>query len=210
MSQNKINDKSPYILTINQISDKNINQKKYINQIKKINYNKNFSPLSGSEHTYEPELWNKKYNVKNSHNCYSYALGNIVSGIKSKAQPGYASGFDHIGEYKCSSFFKRLKKDSPLTYQESFDKQCMPGFYKIFLALDKENDYHWYRQDNNKYWSHKPGYSDVVNIDANNKKIANPEIASRDYGYLNYKTPCFFACVNSDLTRSLDKIYEMN
>ena len=31
----------------------------------------------------------------------------------------------------------------------------------IFLALDKQNDYHWYIQNDNKYWSHKPGKNNV-------------------------------------------------
>ena len=199
--------KTPYILTINKIN----NTYKNYNNNKQLVFKNEFSPLSGSELIYEPKKWNSNYNVKNSHNCYSYSLGKIVNGIKSKAQPGYGSGFEHINdnEYKCSSFFNRLKKDSPATYIEEFDNKCLPGFYKIFLTLDKENDYHWYRQDNNKYWSHKPGYSDVVNVDANNKKIKNPALASRDYGYLNYKTPCFFACINSDLSRSLDEIYNI-
>jgi len=204
--------KAPYILTIDKINTKYKNQNIKNDNFEKLIFKSEFSPLSGSEPTYEPIKWNKDYNVKNSHNCYSYSLGKIVKGIKSKPQPGYGSGFKHINdsEYNCNAFFNRLKKDSPASYIEDFDNKCMPGFYKIFLTLDKENDYHWYRQDNSKYWSHKPGYSDVVNVDAQNKKIKNPVLASRDYGYLNYKTPCFFACVYSDLSRSLDEIYNIS
>ena len=203
----KYNSKEPYVLTIKKIK----NNSKINNLSSILSSKKDLSPLSGSEQKYEPLLWNKNYKVKNSHNCYSYALGNIVKGIKSKAQPGYSSGYKHIEnkDYNCKAFFNRLKKDSPGSYIEIFDNPCLPGFYKIFLALDKENDYHWYRQDSNKFWSHKPGYSDVVDIDANNEKIKNPVKASRDYGYLNYKTPCFYACINSDLTRSLDEIYQI-
>ena len=50
----------------------------------------------------------------------------------------------------------------------------MPGFYKIFLALDVGEDYHWWRQDNNKYWSHKPGSTNVINLDASGNKIIEP------------------------------------
>ena len=212
MKLNDNNSKAPYILTINKINTtykkQNIN-KNNNNKKKEFIFKQEFSPLSGSEPIYEPQKWNKNYKVKNSHNCYSYSLGKIVPGIKSKAQPGYGSGFEHINdnEYKCSAFFKRLKKDSPATYIEQFDNKCMPGFYKIFLALDKENDYHWYRQDNNKYWSHKPGYSEVVNIDAKDEKIKNPVLSNRDFKHRNYYKPCFFACVYSDLTRSIDEIY---
>lgn len=195
-------DKSPYILKIN------IRKNKY--NVKKNN-KLDFSPKSGSEFPYDPKIWNEDYQTKNSHNCYSYALGKIVKKLKSKAQPGYSSAHDHIelNNYKCSSFLKRLKKDAPGSHLQYFDKPCLNGFYKIFLTLDKENDYHWYRQDSNGFWSHKPGSSKVTNLDADNKKIKNPVKANRDYGMLNYKTPCFFACIYSDLARALDDIYPM-
>ena len=202
--------KAPYILKIYKIhKNKNLKMFNSNNAIKNIL--KEFSPLSGSEQEYNPELWNTDYNIKDTHNCYTYALGKIVKGLKSKAQPGYASGFKHINdnEYKCESFYNRLKKDSPGTYLEKFDNACLPGFYKIFLVLDPQNDYHWYRQDNNSYWSHKPGSTDVINVDASGNTIKNPLKANRNYSSLNYYKPCFFACIYSDLTRSLDNIYNL-
>lgn len=194
---------SPYILSI----DLNKNNK-LINKHDKSK--KEFSPMSGSELSYEPDKWNKS-SIKNSHNCYSYALGKRIEKIKNKPQPGYSSGYKHINdnEYECNFFYDRLKKDVPASYIEKFDNKCLPGFYKIFLALDKQNDYHWYVQNNNKYWSHKPGHSEVTNIDASKKKIKNPSSANRNYGYLNYKTSCFYACVHSDLSRALDNIYNI-
>ena len=170
---------------------------------------KDLSPLSGSELAYNPDLWNKKNEIKDTHNCYTYALGKIVPGLKSKAQPGYASGFNHIGdnEYDCESFRERLKKDSPGSYLEKFDSACLPGFYKIFLALDPGNDYHWWRQNMDANWSHKPGSSDVINVDADGKKIKNPYLSNRNFKHRNYHKPCFFACIYSDLSRSLDEIY---
>ena len=206
----ELNDKKPHILIIKKIK----NSKEVSNDINKID-NKNLkltkkvSPLSGSELKYLPHLWNDTTNIKNSHNCYTYALGKIVPGLRSKAQPGYASGYDHIedNQYKCSFFRDRLIKDAPGSYIEKFDNKCLPGFYKVFLALDVGNDYHWWRMDDNQFWSHKPGSTDVVNVDASGKKIHNPLLANRKYDSLNYSTPCFFACVYSDLARSLNNIY---
>ena len=131
--------------------------------------------------------------------------------IKNKPQPGYSSGYKHINdnEYECNFFYNRLKKDVPASYIEKFDNKCLPGFYKIFLALDKKNDYHWYVQNKNKLWSHKPGHGEVTDIDASKNKIKNPSSANRDYGYLNYNTSCFYACVHSDLSRALDNIYKL-
>ena len=205
-----IHDKTPHILIIEKIK-KSKEVSNDINKIdnKNLKFTKKVSPLSGSELKYLPHLWNDASNIRNSHNCYTYALGKIVPGLRSKAQPGYASGYDHIedNQYKCSFFRDRLIKDAPGSYIEKFDNKCLPGFYKVFLALDVGNDYHWWRMDDDQFWSHKPGSTNVVNVDASGKKIHNPLIANRKYDSLNYSTPCFFACVYSDLARSLNNIY---
>jgi hypothetical protein len=197
---------APYMLKI----EKMLSQKKLIEDEKaRLFSSKEFSGMSGSELEYNPEKWNKILKIKDAHNCYSYALGKIVPSLKSKAQPGYASGHDHISDsdYNCHEFYKRLKKDVPATYLENFDNACVPGFYKIFLALDPMNDYHWWQHNSNKFWSHKPGSTSVVDVDASGKKIKNPLLSDRNFKSLNYYKPCFFACINSDLSRSLANIY---
>ena len=187
----------PYVFEIKKFK----NNESLLNDSSLLKFTSSISPLSGSELEYDPDRWNKDTEIKESHNCYSYALGKIIKRLKSKAQPGYASGFDHIedDEYKCNYFRERLKKDSPGSYLEKFDNACEPGFYKIFLALDEGNDYHWWREGSDAYWSHKPGSTEVVNIDADGNKIRNPLLANRNYGSLNYYKPCFFACIYSDL-----------
>ena len=186
-----------------------IRKNKYKNSDDNLHFKKDFSPLSGSEQEYDPIKWNQDYEIRNAHNCYSYSLGKIVKKLKSKAQPGYASGFNHISsDFNCQSFKARLKKDAPGSYIEKFDNKCLPGFYKIFLALDIGNDYHWWRQDSNQYWSHKPGSTDVVNVDASGNLIKNPLLSDRKFKRRNYATPCFFACVYSDLARSMNNIYK--
>ncbi len=185
-----------------------------------LSYSKELSPLSGSEHPYEPEKWNTKDSIRTTHNCYSYALGKIRPNLKSKAQPGYASGhnyIDDVKDYNCKSFYKRVKKDNPYAYLEKFDNPCDQGFYKVFMALDIGNDYHWWRQNGRKngssfdenegLWSHKPGSTDVTNVDASGHKIKNPLLADRKYSSLNYSTPCFFMCVHKDLSHSMSTVY---
>ena len=193
--------KRPYLLNLSKI---NKNKKTIYEK-----YSSEFSPLSGSEIDYNPSLWNDNDLIRRSHNCYTYALGKIVKNLKNKAQPGYASGYNHISDrnFNCESFKKRLKKDSPATYLEKFDNKCMPGFYKIFLAIDPKNDYHWWRQNSDMYWSHKPGSTNVTNLDADNKLIKNPVLSNRKFKHRNYYEPCFFACIYSDLARSIDNIY---
>jgi hypothetical protein len=210
-SNGKRKSKAPYILIIHKAQKKE--EMILLNNTKELlSYTKEFSPSSGSEQEYEPDKWNSDFSIKMGHNCYSYALGNIVPKLNSKAQPGYSSGYKHIydKDYKCKNFYRRLKKDSPGSYIEKFDNKCLPGFYKIFLALDPKQDYHWYRMHPDGYWSHKPGSTNVIDVDASGNKIKNPLIADRKYDSLNYFKPCFFACVYSDLTRSLANIYNLN
>ena len=158
------------------------------------------SMLSGDEPKYEPKKWNEKEKIKYNHNCYSYVLNAIHYNRKGKPQPGYASGFKHIrdDQYDCNSFRRRLKKDNPGLYLVDFNTPCKKGFHKGFLALatGDDTDYHFWRQDKSGYWSHKPGRTEVTNIDASGKKIINPEKADRKYSHFDYKTPCFFFCVN--------------
>lgn len=170
--------------------------------------NKEFSPLSGSEPSYEPDKWNKNKNILDSHNCYAYALNQRVSKRKGKPQPGYFAHYDHISnkEYQdCSSFLNRLKKDTPSLYVTDFETPCKKGFYKNFIAVAKDgydHDYHFYREDKNGYWSHKPGRTEVTNIDASKKLIKNPSKANRNYAHFNYSKPCFFYCNPKKLSKS--------
>jgi hypothetical protein len=46
-------------------------------------------------------------------------------------------------------------------------------------AKEYEGDYHWYRQDSDGMWSHKPGEDAVCRIDADGKAITNPQTCAR-------------------------------
>jgi len=162
---------------------------------------KGLSPLSGYEPKYNPNYWNNNKNIKNNNNCYSYSVNNKNHKF-GKPQPGYFARFNHIqnNQYKCAYFFKRILNDIPSVYLTSFKQKCKKGFHKAFFAIDSnknEHDYHFYRQDNNQLWSHKPGTTNVINYDADYKIIKNPLNANRNYTSYNYDKPCFFFCVNN-------------
>jgi len=162
---------------------------------------KGLSPLSGYEPKYNPNYWNNNKNIKNNNNCYSYSVNNKNHKF-GKPQPGYFARFNHIqnNQYKCAYFFKRILNDIPSVYLTSFKQKCKKGFHKAFFAIDSnknEHDYHFYRQDTNQLWSHKPGTTNVINYDANYKIIKNPYSANRNYNTYNYDKPCFFFCVNN-------------
>ena len=216
----KINTKSnkPYILDMSSIFKKNDeilmgdderlkNDKKLFEAVFGKNDDSLFSPLSGSETDYDPVKWNKNDKIRTTNNCFSYAVNKFpLKTFDSKSQPGLASGYKHLNDYKCKYFKERIQKDVPSAYIETFDNRCIPGFYKIFLTYG-DDDYHFYKQNSDGYWSDKPGSTDVHNVDASNKRITNPAYANRNYESLNYDVPCFYACVYSDLSRSIDKVY---
>lgn len=73
------------------------------------------------------------------------------------------------------------------------DGICPSGTYKVALVLSvyEEDtvskygtpmayDYHWYRQNPDGTWSHKPGRSNVINTDYSGNVIYDPELADRD------------------------------
>lgn len=197
--------KSPYLIGVKEIYNSN---KKINNPDSLLKSTKEFSPLSGSEKKYNPKKWNNKDNIRRYHNCYSYALNQISSSRVGKAQPGYFANYPSLknSDYNCKTFYKRLVKDNPTLYLVDFDTPCNKGFYKGFIALDTkkhDTDYHFYRQDSNGYWSHKPGATNVINTDSSGKLITNPLKSNRrGYNY-NYETPCFFFCINDKMVRSV-------
>ena len=185
-------------------------QKFEMEAVKNKNDMNGLSPLSQYEPTYNPNYWNNNKNIKNNNNCYSYSVNNKNHQF-GKPQPGYFARFNHIqnNQYKCAYFFKRILNDIPSVYLTSFKQKCKKGFHKAFFAIDSnknEHDYHFYRQDTNQLWSHKPGTTNVINYDADYKIIKNPLKANRNYTSYNYDKPCFFFCVNNKFGKTKAQI----
>ena len=190
---------TPRIIRIIQQNNKLNNTNIY-----KIKYG--LSPVTGYEPKYEPLRWNNNSRIRDNHNCYSYAFNDIHSKRTGKAQPGYYANYPPINpsEYNCEAIYKRIKKDNPSVYKTTFKSKCGKGFYKSFfaLSLDANTDYHFYRQDKNGLWSHKPGRTNATNLDASKKLIINPKTANRNYSHLNYSTPCTFFCIHPGMTKT--------
>lgn len=136
---------------------------------------------------WKPELWNENIpeNIKDYTNCYSYALNRLEFNIEDKLQPGQLSGKKY-DEMDCNVILKYIRKDlnriDILPVQNNTKLDCL--HYKIALALDvehKKKDYHFYRQDSDGLWSHKPGGNLATNLDASDNIIRDPKTADRDY-----------------------------
>jgi len=106
-------------------------------------------------------------------------------------------------------FEKLLKLDIPDLTDSTFKKKCPVGFSKIAMVAHPGEDYHFYRQDKDGFWSHKDGMNKVKRYDAKGRLITNPQTAARDYrpkgSFLNYKDFCNFYCVPRRHTIKLNR-----
>jgi hypothetical protein len=158
---------------------------------------------------WQPGVWNDMRYIKKN-NCYSYALMNHDKSRKKKMYPGELSGQKKLKKgspnYMCPNFEARIKKDIPGVLDSDPTTKCPCGYYKMSMFLDRDGDkqdFHFYREDADGTWSHKPGSFEVTSVDASNNKITNPSAADRDYskikedGY-NYNIGCGYYCVPYD------------
>jgi hypothetical protein len=169
--------------------------------------------MSGAEPKINLESWNKNSNLKESHNCFSYAMNAIDDKLIKDCndtqdcnvgfhQPGYASGYGHFSEKHekgCNDMVSRLWGDNPDVRPIEFEQRCHGKTSKIALIVDPKRDYHFLRQDSNGMWSHKPGAMDVTTKDASGRPILRPDRAL--FIYKNHKDPlqytkfCGYYCV---------------
>ena len=168
------------------------------------------SPLSGNEPSYNPIEWNEHKGVKEAHNCFAYSYGfmdmpQIPKCTKESCpisfpQPGRASGYPKWSKIKgkrCPDIISRALGDVPGSKRVSFTQRCPKGMRKVAFIADPKEDYHVLRQDKKGSWSHKPGSTEVTNVDASKRPIVNPELANFDYpdSGLNYKHFCGHVCI---------------
>ncbi len=176
---------------------------------KHIKYCPRRSVLTGKEPHFRPDKYNKTRRMRESHNCFAYAFDyvdlppldkcNENSCPISFPQPGRASGYPRwskIKDKRCPDLLGRLFGDVPNLKMTTFEKKCPSNSSKIALVVDEDEDYHFYRQDSNGYWSHKPGATEVTHIDATGRPIYDPQLATRKYdrSKLNYDEFCGYLC----------------
>ena len=163
----------------------------------------NYMPLNWSELEYEPLKWDNE--VESNNNCYGYALNNQVypgtNNLWYKQQPGEYSN-NTITECTADILVNAVTNDFSAysSYKNSLYKfepigkyeKCPEGTYKVALVCYKtgwwiftSQDYHWYRQDADGYWSHKQGTTQVKRTDASDKLIVDPETCDRG-SYTNF------------------------
>ena len=155
-----------------------------------------------------PKIWNStKDYIKRYNNCYAYSMRDLRKNMSSKPQPGDKCGLNRITkkEYHnnniCDKFFNRIKCDYSENNNNFFKinkkDKCPCNYYKIALFIDDtkgNEDYHFYRQDDDNLWSHKPGKNLSTKYDASNKLIIDPDKSDRKFPNYNYSKLCGYYC----------------
>lgn len=153
---------------------------------------------TGYEKQYQPNLWNGHNDVDN-YNCYCYAL-NYKAPEGTLFSPGYVGAegnyvWYHLNNcyYEIDSFVFCANADSSpgiltntgFVFTLLQDKNEIindVGAYRIALVFDlsqEHEDYHWYRQNPDGSWSHKPSTGIVRNYDFDGNPIYDPEFCNR-------------------------------
>jgi len=83
--------------------------------------------------------------------------------------------------YQCPSMENNILSDNPSIFKTPFDKKCPKHFYKGAMVVDPDHTFHFYRQNPDATWSHKPGTLSVSKVDADKKTIYAPHFANRNY-----------------------------
>jgi hypothetical protein len=123
---------------------------------------------------YEPAWWNDGGQKQVNNNCYNYATNYRSDTF---AQPGRAAGAMYTA-LTCASVLPAAVKDA-LEDTPGANNKCPPEGHLVALVIAPNIDFHWYRKGRNGFWSHKPGGTQVTNLDNSGNLIKDPRTANR-------------------------------
>jgi hypothetical protein len=137
---------------------------------------------------FTPAYWNDGGFVQSHNNCYNYGTNQRNNTF---AQPGYASGIPGEWSPTCAGVTSRAVADGLIS--QTCGSPCTGNCCEpVSLVVWPGVDYHWYRQDTNGMWSHKPGGTPAHNTDDSGNLIGDPLLANRG-PYTEY-CGCFCRC----------------
>lgn len=132
--------------------------------------------------------WNQDVSILWDNNCYNYSTNRVTNSF---AQPGEASGKIY-DEMTCKDVLRAASADLGLVPTKAFDTKSKTEDTLIALVVAPGYDFHWYRRDDNRHWSHKPGSTEATVLDQSDALIVDPETADRGFytdfcGYFKVK-----------------------
>lgn len=144
---------------------------------------------------YDPGKWNDDECTTCCNNCYNYANDIITDTF---AQPGRGSD-NEFNEYTCDNISNAARHDGMTDPEDPVDPTGNPPNVGQYVALvidptDGDKDFHWYRQDSDGEWSHKPGQTDATYLDDSGNTITDPETCDRG----DYTTWCGYLYCNPE------------
>lgn len=130
---------------------------------------------------YNPAVWNTPA-VQPYNNCYNYANDQITNTF---AQPGRAHNV-YPANIDCAEYQNAAHADGLLVPADPANQLNAGEGWYVALVVWPFVDFHWYRQDSNGCWSHKPGSTPATNLDNGGNLIADP--ANCNLGNYNFCT----------------------
>lgn len=143
-------------------------------------------PTSGYEQT-NSETY---LDYEKTNNCYTYMLGVYKnrdgSSFRVNGQnPGEMGGHSLLTSWLTDVDFVNMLVQNRINdvdgikfYPIGEGEVAREGFYKVALVMTKKWDIHWYRQNADGTWSHKPGISPVRFVDWSGNTIYNPRLSN--------------------------------
>jgi hypothetical protein len=147
--------------------------------------------------SFTPAFWNDSGTKQFNNNCYNYGNNKRTDTF---AQPGLRAG-QMYSQLSCSAVRQAALADGLSALPAS--GKCGWRQDKVALVVDPGTDYHWYRQDRNGMWTHKPGGTQATSLDNSGNPIGNPETADRCGGGLCYTDFCGYLCSCSSNTEGM-------
>ncbi len=136
---------------------------------------------------YVPDHWNDEGHRQYCNGSYDYACNHPTG---RQAQPGRAGGMSVL-RFDRAALHAAALADG-LLLSDGDECGCAgPCWQRVALALWPDHDFHWYRQDRDGRWSHKPGGGPATNLDSSGRPIVDPRTADRG----PYQVFCGFYCL---------------
>ncbi|SHG82815.1 hypothetical protein [Streptoalloteichus hindustanus] len=136
---------------------------------------------------YNPGFWNDNATTRRCNNCYNYASNWRTNDF---AQPGLGCGSVYQS-LSCDAVTRAALCDGMHHRYDCFPDSEKPRWL-VALAVGPGYDYHWYRLMKEGFWGHKPGGTNVRNVDERNRQITDPQTADR--GRYTHFCGYFYSC----------------